>query len=506
MGEIIDLPISQRRAVLMDCTLDIIANSSEIETVASSQDLAQVIRNCVDANIRIEPQLEKLSFIKDLGIKLELFINSSSISESERLTRALQRAATEQVELHRVTLVVHGDTVAVRVPDYDDKNLGQVDNLGKYLRWGCALLGLKNPKVKILKDPTLGKTVALPGRIERMMDNTIASLSLPSIEVGERAEFKSGLKANLPELLAATRLLRKYSGTLQKGVAPKGKKTSQTTLEDLRKSINGRAGLGEHGLDLFSQLFVKAIFNEITKPNFRSFPGGWLHSLKVSNGTKNNIGIIYKLGYECRVVSMQKVIHVVNNTVRPKKGSKPIGKTKDGKQKFASSSYEVYLQDDQTNPDGITHQEFRLAAFLALPLIDPNDKTSPKDQLSRDPLAVRDRTVLGFYSKNRDVVDTLNLAYATKAAIGKKNSKATPLGFRSARNHAIRLTANRTWMDATGKEYQMLSQVPEHTRNFLLKFFRRKLTKEEDEPSDEEDDEEEFVTPKTGSGKERADN
>jgi len=496
MGEVEDLPISHKRAVLMDCILDLIVSSDDWKTVASGQDLTQIVRNCVDANLLIEPKVDKLGFSKDLVLKLDLYMNSCSISESERLVRALEKSAAEQVDNQRVTIVVHGDVIAVRVPDYDDKNLGQIDNLGKYLRWGTTLLGLKNPQVKILKDPVLGKAVTLPGKIERMMDNTIASLSLPSIEVGERAEFKSGLKANLPELLAAVRLMRKYAGTLQKGVAPKGKKLAQTSLDDLRRSINGRAGLNEHGLDLFSQLFVKEIFNQVTKPNFVAFPGKWMSSLKVTNGTKNNIGIIYKLGYETRAPSAQKLISVINADVRVRKGSKPTGKTKKGTNKFAPGSYEVYHLDDETRPDGITHQELRLAIFLSLPLIDPNDKQSPKDQLSRDPLAVRDKTVCSFYSKNRDVVDTLNLAYATKVSIGKKNSKATPLGFKSARNHAIRLTANREWIDANGTKYHKLMDIPEHTRNFLLKFFRRKLTEEEPEASDDEESEEEKEPPK----------
>jgi len=424
-----------------------------------------------------------------------LFISSSSVSETERLVNALA-STNHESPTGQCNFVLSGNVLAVRIPSYDKSNTGQTDNLGKYLRWAVTILGLKDPEVKILPDEKLGNAVILPAKIERMMDTTIASLSLPT-ESGDRADFKSGLKGNLTELLAATKLMRKYQGSLQKLPAPKGQKAVVTSLDDLRKSVNGRSGLNEHGLPGFTAIFVKSVFNEITKPSYTRFPGKWMNSLRVVNGTKSNIGVMYKLGYECTTPSAQKVISVVKTKIVEKKSDKSSSKKRaDEETPRSKAKFELLVQSKDNTPDGISHREFRLATFLLLPLIDPKAKESPKDQISVDPLTVRSKTITNFYKENRDVVDAMNLAYATKSAIGKKNSKATPLGYESARGHAISLTANRTWQDANGVKYTKLVDVPEHIRNFLLSFFHRKLV-EGDSDSDAEDAEaEEFTTPK----------
>jgi len=364
-----------------------------------------------------------------------------------------------------------------------------MDNLGKYLKWAVTVLGLKDPVVKIRPDESLGNAIVLPAKLERMMDNTIAAISLPPQESGDRAEFKTGLKANLVELLAATKVLRKYQGTVQKVPTPKGKKSLTTSLDDLRASFNGRAGLNEHGLPAFSAIFVKSVLNELTKPNNSRFPGKWMNSLKVTNGVKSYSGILYKLGFEGSVANPQKTIAVVRTTIA-EKVSQDKGKTKKqeaSRKGDSQKKFELLVQTKDKAPEGINHREFRLGAFLLLPLLDPTSKQGPKDQLSRDPITIREKTITSFYKRNRDVVDAMNLAYATMKAIGKKDSKASPLGYRSARGYAISLTANREWMDANGTKYPKLSDVPEHCRNFLLSFLNRKIVEEDSDSEVEED-------------------
>jgi hypothetical protein len=484
------LPISQRKAVYKDCLLDILVDSPEWKTIASRQDLVRVITSLVRSNLDIKPALEETEFIRDLSTLADLVYNSESIDKTQRLVEALKSNPDNQ-EASKAYMAVTGDTLAVRIPAYDTENTGQTDALGKYLRWACALLGLKDPKVKLLPDSTLGNSIQLQARTERMIDNTTAALSLPPSESGDRAEFKTGFKANLVELLATIKLMRKYSGSVQKGIAPKGKMITPITLDDLRKSVNGRAGLNEHGITPFTAIFVKSVFNELTKPQNDKFPGLWIHSLKASNGVKSNLGVVYKLGYECKVASTQKVISVIQGQVREKKPSDPKAAKKASEStKDSDKKFEVITANSKTVPNGISHREFRLGAFLLLPLIDPKDKRSPKDQLSVDILTLKEKSILNFYSKNRDVVDATNLAYATKSALGHKGTKASTLGYRSARGHAIALTANRVWQDATGKEYQKLMDVPEHIRNFLLHLLNRKLVEGEAEPEDESGEEE----------------
>jgi len=343
-------------------------------------------------------------------------------------------------------------------------------------------MNISNPDIRLMKDETLGNQIPLPAKISRMMDNTIASLSLPPSESGERAEFKVGFKANLVELLAAIKLLRRHSGSLQKAQAPRGHKVDTVSLEDLKKSVNGRSGVSEHGVLPFLSGIVKGVFNELTKPNSLCMPGQWIYSLKQTNKVQSNIGVMYKLGYESKVANVQKVLKVIKTSVRvkPEKESDK-GKEKKKDQKISSTTLETYTKDSKTEPSGINHAEFRLGVSMLLPLIDPRDKQGPKSNISRDILSVRNHSVLEYYSNSRNVVDAINLAYATQSSLGKKGSKATILGYRGARGHAIRLSSKCDFMDWNGKRYSKFSEVPEHIRNFLLKLLNRKLVSNDDE-------------------------
>jgi hypothetical protein len=238
--------------------------------------------------------------------------------------------------------------------------------------------------------------------------------------------------------------------------------------------------------------------------------------LKSSNGVKQNIGIIYKLGYESKVVNAQKVLNVVHHATVLKDSevplqykavvdSKPTHRfrnlgelTQKQKEKLPAlpkqtnkNSEIVKIPEKIRSSESTTHQEFRLGAMLLLPLIDPKDAKSPKDQISVDPLSIRDKNVLAFYSKHREIVDGLNLAYATKSAVGKKNSKATVLGYRSTRGHVLRTTANIKWQDRAGNEYSTLNEVPRHIREFLLKLLHRTIGSEDSDSDNESDAEEE---------------
>jgi len=485
--EVVDLPMSQRRAVIRDCLLDLLSVDEQINSIASVQDAVRVVTSTVEKNVVITPDLEKAGFIKELSSMMDLIISSQSISETERLVNALAYARSDPNTPTTQNVVVTGNKIIARIPSYDTTNTGQMDNLGKYLRWAVTILGIKDPVVKILPDEKLGNAIILPAKLERMMDASLAAMSLPPKESGDRAEFKTGLKANLVELIAAVRVLRRYQGSLQKLPAPKGKKSLATTIDDLRSSINGRIGLNEHGLPAFAAIFVKSILNELTKPNNSRFPGKWIASLKETNGVKSNTGILYKLGYEGCIANPQKTIAVVRSAVEVKVSKEAKKGESSSQREKKKERYEVVSRTKESHPNGIDHRDFRLGAFLLLPLIDPRSKQGPKDQLSLDVITVKDKTITGFYKQNRDVVDAMNLAYATVKAVGKKDSKATPLGFRSAKGHAVSLTANRDWMDASGKKYSKFADVPEHVRNFLLSFLHRKV-KDEDSDSDEEEE------------------
>jgi len=98
------------------------------------------------------------------------------------------------------------------------------------------------------------------------------------------------------------------------------------------------------------------------------------------------------------------------------------------------------------------------------------------------------------------------MAYATKSAIGVKNSKATILGYRSLRGFALSKSAGVTFTDALGTQYEKYLDIPENTRNYLSKLLNKKFDKkgEDDEssPSSPQNDEDAMETeeqPKTAA-------
>jgi len=136
--------------------------------------------------------------------------------------------------------------------------------------------------------------------------------------------------------------------------------------------------------------------------------------------------------------------------------------------------------------------------MLLLPLIDSSD-TDPKSQLSRDPLTVRDKPALTYYSTKRLVVDKVSLAYATLSALGKQHSKATLLGYQSARGAAINASANCIYTDRMGISYTSYKDIPKHTRDFLRKLLNYRKIQGDPESESESESEDEEVPQNEGA-------
>jgi hypothetical protein len=489
MGEIFDLPIIQKKAILVDCLVDNALAEEHCDTVATAQDAVLFTKSVLPKFVDQESVPDWDELVYEVASKLSLFCISDTPEEGSRLSKAY---ASRPVDRQSIApyIVVSNNTIAVRVPSYDTANTGQEDNLGKILRWAVSILGISNPIVKIAKDKELGKDINLPSKIERFLDNSMAAMTLAPSESSDRFEFLTGLKANQVEMIAALRLLRRYGHCLKRsrtlGKLSKEKKTkvSPVSIEDLKKILNARAGMFDHGVPPFLIGIVKGVLNELTKYKSTRFPGQWIHSLRSANKTKSNIGVLYKMGYELRVINPVKLLSVVKTAVQPRDNYVPKQMKRSGEKPNPNDAVELVSLSDKTRPEGTTFREFRLGALLLLPLIDPKDKESPKGQISRDPLTMRNKIAQDFYQENRDVVDALNLAYATQASIGQKTAKSTPLGFKSARGRAIRRSANRTYKDAAGTEYQRIKEIPEHIRNFLCSLFLFKW--KEDGPSEEQ--------------------
>jgi hypothetical protein len=401
---------------------------------------------------------------------------------------------TEEVKktIDQKSVYCYKDRIVVRLPSFDEKNEGQLRNLVKILKWVLATLGYKENQLYKITDDKLGKTVALPAKIERMMDLFIFSFHSP-VSTLERIDFGQGkLKANLVELIAALRVLKLHNHLIRKS-----RRDDTITQQMLRETFNVRAGLKETGTDPWLINLVKGVLAELTKVT-QPFPGSWIHTIRDANKVKSNIGLLGIMGWVPRVANPTKIQHILlsktreeETTVAPKqlKSKAVIGtgtKTK---------STVLYRVDDANTPEGITHREFRLGASMLLPFLNPKSNKSIKDQLSVDPLSIRKSHIVDFYNQNQLIVDACNLAYANRVASERKDSKATPRTFSASRGRAVTLSKDVAFMDYQGIYYPRWIDVPDNIREGLQKLLHRKVR--EDDSSDDEAEEHEATPQQT---------
>jgi len=418
----------------------------------------------------------------------------------ERLDKSLYKRDNITKKGKREIFLNLEDSVIVRIPDIPKTDQGHNDNLAKVLTFVLKMLKKNKSQLKILRDPELGKSCNLLAKIERNMDNLMASLSLPANNAGEAVQFETGLKANLPEILAALRVARRNSG-LTRTTQLKAKST-RTTPEVLRRSINNRFGFEEAGADPWVCTILRYTMSEITSPLCSEFPGEWMHSLRVRNDTKSDIGILHLMGYKPIGISPIKVkktlmsILVHEKTLIPPRKEK--GQTIIGKGTEVERDV-IKPLDEKTREQGTTYREYRTAVTSLLPFIDPSGDKSPKDQLSKDPLDPISIHHLNFFKRNPELVDGCDLAFALLSAVGNKQSKTAPSHFEQARNHYIGLSANIGFYDKNGKNYRSYLEIPEDIRNFFEKVFRRNVKApkddEEDKPSKSEKGKEKITPP-----------
>jgi len=411
--------------------------------------------------------MENMEEVEMYHSKISLHKFSESIDKDERLVSKVIKPARDVKSTLPVILVV-GGSIVVRIPKMDEHNLGVRDNLGKYLQWASTLLGYDATKIRIISDATLGTTVALPVKLNRFMDNTMAQCVSIASNV-DRHQFSAGIKGNTAELIAACKVMRRYSGLVHKSLTlPKG--ASPVTLLDLKRVINARAGLDETSLTRFEQAFVRGVLNELTKVNARYFPGEYIRSLRNINGVSSNTGVLYKLGYEPKVMNAKKLHYVVTQkpllvTVKPsdekERQSKSQPKEKD------EIKLVVKQLTRENHPGGGSHQEVRTLIAGSTPYLSTRSKNSIKAQITRDILDVRESRTLEFYNRNREFVDAVNTAYACGVSIGRKGSKSTVAGYNNLRNHAIALSNDIGFL-VDDKTVNKIEDVPESWRNHFF--------------------------------------
>jgi len=438
--------------------------------------------------------------IAELANELALYKLSDFPKEGQKLEKSLHKETKLSYNKSKPLFVLVNDILVIRHPNVDKNNQGIIDNLAKILKFICEILRISPSKLRLYADDELGKSVNLLSKIERTLDILSASLRLPASQAGEAVQFDSGLKANLPEILAALRVVRRNGSLIRRLTSGKNQKTPQTTADLLRKSFNIRAGFEENGADPWVCNILRTAFSEVTKPTCETFPGEWMHSLRVRNGTKTDLGIVAKMGYTAiqpapfkakRVIFTRKAQETIHLTPQNKMGFVVIGTGSDIVRETTK------LLTFENFPEGMNYREYRAAVVTFLPFINPKSDKQKADQVAVGPLDPVSEPTLRFFKENPELVDAINLAFAILVDIDNKKSKSTPGHFDEARNHYIRASANIEFQDASGRKYQKYMEIPEDIRRFLEKSLNRKVVlTQRDDATQRRDDEKDI--PKDG--------
>jgi hypothetical protein len=394
--------------------------------------------------------------------------NLNVASITERL-RCITVSNTTRKGFKILTKIKSGDghIVTIRIPDFDYGNVGQADNLIHMFKFIGLMLKVDPSQIKVVKDESLGRDFTLPTAINSLTTNMMASVESASGDYpGAAFVFKGGFKANLVEILAAIRLLRRQGSRLKRRPRLRlrdGKFAESIVVNQdiLKTTFNEKAGLKAAVASSYTGLLVRAVLAELTKVTNSDFPGRWVSTLKDTNDVTTNSGVLAKLGYVPIVADVHKLINVLNTKV-----IRTLDKT--------TVTNSVMAAYDFSKGEEYSYQEFRTAVCVSLPFIAPASQIEMQKQII-EPMKVDDINILRSFQRDSEIVDAINLAYAIKQAVlSKSNKTATVTHFYNAREHLLGLTANRSFYDNSGNSYQKYKDIPAHVRGFFEKQYHKK--------------------------------
>lgn len=425
--------------------------------------LEKDIRILLDANIYISDSREidsAVSFIRNIVYSYK----SGTAITVDTVTSKLKSLVLDKETKLRLPVLVCVNVggkrdITLRIPKFNYENIGQSDNLATYLHFVGKMLDSDPMAIKVIEDETLGTDVVLPAAINTLISSMLVSVNSQTGEFPGSSFKQHDLQVNLVEALAAIRLLKQESGRVRSKPRPRGKDgkvqpDKTVTQEMLRVLFNEKSGIAQLPKTNYGSIVVRSVLSELTKVNFKNFPGKWIHSLKERNSVNTSSGVLAKMGWVPIAPDLTK-LGVVISTIP--KGDKDIS----------------LVTRDLSKKDEPSYGEYRTAVFLTLPFITPNATTSIKDQLA-DPMKVNTLKTLQFFDKNREIVDASNLAYAIKAAVSSKQNKtAKPLHFKNAKDRLVSLSANKEYFDALGNTYRKYRDIPEDIRKYLEKHYHK---------------------------------
>jgi len=439
-----------------DGLLDLLLSAADREKIDSLQKVRVFVDLTLWSWIEKTDALVAQDIVSKFALKMWMYYSSKSVPEDTILSKLLKvtkisdNSRSPMMVLHREEGIQH---LTIKMPNLDPKNEAQMTNLGHLLSFASSLLSLTSSSIHLLMDSALGTEVLLSASQQKLIDSLKASSSSPKgIFPGESYSFKSGFKSNLIGLLAAMRVLTTKQEYIRRRPSNSPKVALQvTSYQDLLEMFNIRSGLKSDNLT-YSQNFVKNILNLVVKPSNTSFPGGWLYSVREQNGVQTDTGLLFKLGYTEKLSTHHKLMDVIFNTV-------------------TENDSKLTIHNNKTEP--LSFLEFRSSVAVSAPKLKADSDISMKNQISVDPLKVRDHLILDAFADPERIaaIDRLNVAYALKISCASKKSKTTPVHYQQARNAFLHSTARCKLRDAS-KEYEKFSDFPESVQGFLRKEFR----------------------------------
>jgi hypothetical protein len=475
-------------AYIEDAILDLILANVDVDNITSATDASAVVKSFLKERVfNWTAALELSSITTHISNKLIVHLNGKSATGIDRLAKALVELSTNKESQLPIVVLAHVEServITVRVPMINTDNHGQMDNLGFFLKFGQKILGIKASNIRVVPDKDVGEEVLLPTNLNKTLTNVMGSVETSKgLYAGEVQKYPTGFEGNLVELLGAIKILKENITSVRKKPGRKDKagkmhKSPVVTLNDLQERVNVLLNLKQEGMAPWIVHYLKAVLGECTKYTSTFFPGCFKHAVKERNKVSTNEGILAKLGYVSVVPPTQKLRATILSRV------KVTSVEKDGKK---SNRYSILEWSEKENSEftQTDFTEFRAGVCTLLPKIEPL-KGNFKEQISKDVISEKREKVVATYNKEATIVDELNTAYAIKSALDSKKKGVKSEHFLQARSRFINSTANKPFVDATGREYKLYRDIPENVREYLQKFLHRKISAEKRKPDNED--------------------
>jgi hypothetical protein len=432
---------------------------------AVSQFIAEQLDTDAERTARLHKELTEIVFS---------YVSGKPITEIGSLTEAI-KILTITENPSRTEKVLEVDTYqkggkilkrcSITLPDIQPNDRSSVANLGAYLSFAQAMLGISASDITVLTDKKLGQSIPLPQAIQTAMARLVtAAHSSEGFYPGEKIKFASGFIGGLPECLTALRVLHQNLPFVRKN------KKDTTNSEVLKQSINTAFTLKREGGNPFVDGFIKGVLREMTQTRESHFPASFFKTTKVCNKVTTTDGILQRLGYVPKMPSTQKVIQISSNFY---------SKKEDGTAKIEL--------DTKDTPHDNSHKEFGAAVKLLLPKIDCS-KADCRTQLKGDTIRTTNPVSLAYYNKHAEVIDEVNKAYAfLVTAKSSRNKKTKPIHFKNQKDRALNLAFSKLeFQDSTGRKFSNYTDIPAQIRKTLQSLLHKhiKLARkaEEDDP------------------------